>query len=66
VLDSERFGAVSVDREAVAEVLANVTPGHPVQEQVALADLMLLGWRQGGHDEPVADVDVELVAGSPA
>lgn len=43
MLDGERFGAVSVDRETVAEVLTNVVPGQLVQEQLAPADLALLG-----------------------
>jgi len=54
VLDGERFGAVGADREVVAEMPADVGPGHLIQEQVAVADLALLGWRQGGDDEPVA------------
>ena len=66
MLDGERFSPVGIDREAVAEVLADVAPGHLIQEQVAVTDLVLLGWRQGGDDEPVADVDVELVTGSSA
>jgi hypothetical protein len=39
--------------------------GHLVQEQAAVGDQAQLAGRQGRHDEPVADVDVELVPRPP-
>lgn len=43
-------------------MLADVGAGELVQQEVAMANVVLLGWGQGGDDEPVTDVDVELVA----
>jgi hypothetical protein len=64
-LNGQSLSAVGIDRKAVALVLANEPFGQLIQKHLPLSDLMLLGLRQAGHDEPVADVDIELVPGSP-
>ena len=65
-LDGESFRTVAVNRKPVAEVLADESLGHLVKQQAPLANFALLNGGQGRHDEPVADIDVELVAGAPA
>jgi hypothetical protein len=65
-LHGKGFGAVAENDKAVAELFADEDLGHLVQEHFTSTDLLRLVWREGRHDEAVADVDVELVAaGSP-
>src|SRR6266567_2368098 len=63
---AEGLLAAGVDGEPVAEVLADVRLGQLVEEQLAVCYVGLLDWCEGRDDEPVADADVERVAGSPA
>ena len=65
-LDSESFSAVGTDGEAIAHLPANRAPGQLIQQQLPLSNLVLLDRSQARHDEPVAGLDVELVARSPA
>lgn len=65
-LDGESLRAVAIGREPVAELLADEVPGQLIKQQQALADRALLASRQDGHDETVADIDVELVSCAPA
>ena len=66
LFDDEGLLTAGVDGEPAAEVLPDVGLGQLVEEQVAVGYVGLLAWGEGGDDEPVADVDVELVAGSAA
>jgi hypothetical protein len=58
------LGAVVKDGEPVAEVLMDEVLGHLFELELALADLVLLAGGELRDDEPVADIEVELVAGS--
>jgi hypothetical protein len=64
-LDGERLRAIAVNREPVAEVITNETPGQLVKQQLPLPDLALLDGRENRHDKSVADIEIELVSRPP-
>jgi hypothetical protein len=61
-LDFEGILTAGIDREAVAEVLADETLRQLVEEQVPAPQIALLILREARHNEAVTDVEVELVA----
>lgn len=60
--DGQGLLAAFTHHEAVAEMAVNELFRHLVEEQATLTNCTLLIGGQDGHDEPVADVDVELVS----
>ena len=62
MFDGQSIGAVASEGEAVGETLTDEVPRAPVQNPVSLAEDFAIGRCEIGHDEPVADVDAELVA----